>query len=100
MSCLIAGRYPNQAILQATLKAADEHHVTICRQQQVIHTVTRENSEKDTKLQIVIQEKDTQLQTVIQEKDTQLQRVIQVTPKSDVTVWMQSLHFYLLNFNL
>ena len=57
-----AGRFPNKAILKASLKAADENHTTICRQQQVVR-------QKDTQLQRVIQEKDTQLQRVIQEKE-------------------------------
>ena len=62
MNLCCAGRYPNEAILKASLKAADENYITICRQQQVV-------KQKDT----VIQQKDTQLQ----QKDTQLQQVIQ-----------------------
>ncbi|KAK7491880.1 hypothetical protein BaRGS_00016899 [Batillaria attramentaria] len=68
--------YPNQAILLASLKAADENHGTICEQQQVIHKKDTALQEKDTALQekdTALQEKDTQLQTVIQEKDTALQ---------------------------
>ena len=71
-----AGHFPNKAILKASLKAADENHATICRQQQVVKQKDTVIQEKDT----VIQEKDTVIQekdTVIQEKDTQLQRVIQ-----------------------
>ena len=68
MHCLrsvFTGRFPNKAILKASLKAADENHTTICRQQQVVRQQGTVIQEKDT----VIQEKDTQLQRVIQEKE-------------------------------
>ena len=83
MTLCCAGRFPNKAILKASLKAADENHATICRQQQVVRQKDTVIQEKDTVIQekdTVIQEKDTVIQekdTVIQEKDTQLQRVIQ-----------------------
>ncbi|XP_076456332.1 putative inhibitor of apoptosis [Babylonia areolata] len=86
----LACRYPNEAILKASLKAADENHITICRQQQVVRQTFTQLQQKDTQLQqqgaqlqqqgAQLQQKDTQLQqqgaqlrAQLQQKDTQLQ---------------------------
>ncbi|XP_076459599.1 baculoviral IAP repeat-containing protein 3-like isoform X2 [Babylonia areolata] len=65
-------RYPNEAILKASLKAADENHITICRQQQVVQ-------QKDTQLQqqgAQLQQQGAQLQqqgAQLQEKEQTVQ---------------------------
>ncbi|XP_076460125.1 uncharacterized protein LOC143293102 [Babylonia areolata] len=76
----LACRYPNEAILKASLKAADENHITICRQQQVVQQTFTQLQQQGAQLQqqgAQLQQQGAQLQqtfTQLQQKDTQLQQ--------------------------
>ncbi|XP_070182737.1 baculoviral IAP repeat-containing protein 3-like [Littorina saxatilis] len=98
----LACRYPNKAILKASLKAADENHDTICKQQQAIHQVHSELERKEKDVQqshTVIQHKDTEIQhkdteiqhkdTVIQYKDTEIQHKDTVIQHKDTVIQEQ-----------